>query len=213
MDELREGCTQWLAKHKPSVLTNDFEAMCNAAGINVIWNAANFPEGSPIEWVWANCKNYARIKYNGKRNIEQLATDIREGMYTSMYANEGAGEFRGSHYVRERKDGPCESAEKLVNHVLFGENEGVQKVIAADKDLTRCMDRGGRLLVNAAQWAEELAAAAVNRKTLHSLLEKRIQLELAEKVGAEEAEKRALGLLEELDEEERDEDESDSDEE
>ena len=70
------------------------------------------------------------------------------------------------------------------------------------------MDRGGRLLINAAQWAEELAAAAVNRKTLHSLLEKRIQLELAEKVGAEEAEKRALGLLEELDEEERDDDDA-----
>jgi len=57
------------------------------------------------------------------------------------------------------------------------------------------MDRGGRLLVNAAQWAEELATAAVSRKTLRSLLEKRIQLELAEKVGAEEVEKRALGLL------------------
>ena len=40
------------------------------------------------------------------------------------------------------------------------------------------------------------------------VLEKRIQLELAEKVGAEEAEKRALGLLEELDEEERDEDDA-----
>ncbi len=142
----------------------------NAAGINIIWNAANFLEGSPIEWVWANCKTYAAVKYNGKRNMDLLAEHIREGMYTDTYANQGAGDFRGSHSVPVLKGGPCESAHKLVDHVLYDPDEDVQKVIAADADLTACPARGGKLLNGAAAWVVELAEAAVNRKMRHCLL-------------------------------------------
>jgi hypothetical protein len=135
MEELRDGCLAWLVANKPAVLANDAEHVLMSAGnIRVIWNAANFPEGNPIELVWAGAKLYARVRYTGKRNMAGLIDDIRDGMYTTKKASPRSGNIHGCGFL-PGPDGKCKPAEDLIRHCLFTGGSGVQKVIDDDAEL------------------------------------------------------------------------------
>jgi transposase len=182
LDELRAGATEWLAENKPSVLTNDFEAMMAAACvhggpkncINVIWNAANFPEGNAIEKVWAGIKFYVAVKFNGKRNPKTLHEHLLEGMYTDEKAD-ALNHVRGCSFVRDA-NGECPTAAAIIDHVLYNpKGNGVAKVIELEEDLNQGVEgvKVGNLdLEEVPEELVTLAKLAVNRKVLHHLLKK-----------------------------------------
>ena len=191
LDELRAGATEWLAENKPSVLANDFEAMMAAAcipgglknRINVIWNAANFPEGNAIEKVWAGIKFYVAVKFNGKRNPKTLHDHLLEGMYTDEKAD-ALNRVRGCSFVRDAK-GECPTAAAIIDHVLYNpKGNGVAKVIELEEELNQGVEGvavGDLDLEEVPENLVTLAVLAVNRKVLHHLLKK----ELARVMGVE----------------------------
>ena len=191
LDELRAGATEWLAEDKPGVLANDFEAMmaagCIPGGaknrINVIWNAANFPEGNAIEKVWAGIKFYVAVKFNGKRNPKTLHEHLLEGMYTDEKAD-ALNRVRGCSFVRDAK-GECPTAAAIIDHVLYNpKGNGVAKVIELEEELNQGVEGvavGSLDLKEVPENLVTLADLAVNRKVLHHLLKK----EMARVLGVE----------------------------
>jgi transposase len=212
LDELRAGATAWLAENKPSVLANDFEAMMAAAcvpggegsRINVIWNAANFPEGNAIEKVWAGMKFYVAVKFNGKRNPKLLHEHLLEGMYTDEKAD-ALNHVRGCSFVRDAK-GECPTAAAIIDHVLYNpDGNGVAKVIQLEKDLNqgvKGVEVGELDLEEVPAELVALAEGAVNRKVLHHLLKK----EMARVMG-EAARDKVEEEADDLDDDDADEEE------
>lgn len=196
--ELQAACEEWLGQNAPTVLMNDLElALSEAGNIKVIWNAANFPEGNPIELVWASCKGYAGWLYKKGRTIAQLAQQIRDGLYTNKTVNNGVTQRKAGAYLRHPTTGKCEAARKLFEHVFHSEAGGVQKVIDSDPEL------GGTLreLVVDAD-AYERATTSLCRNVVRWKIRRALLEEVADVEAAEE------DLLQ-LDEEDEDADDGD----
>ena len=182
LDELRAGATEWLAENKPSVLTNDSEAMMAAACvpggskkcIKVIWNAANFPEGNAIEKVWAGIKFYVAVKFNGKCNPKTLHEHLLEGMNTDEKAD-ALNHVRGYSFVRGA-NGECPTA--AANHrpcAVQPEGQRRRQGHRAEEDLNQGVEGvkvGDLDLKEVPEELVTLAKLAVKRTVLHHLLKK-----------------------------------------
>ena len=200
-DEFQEACWDWLVDNHPSVLDNDLEAALKAAGnIEVCWGAPNFPNGAPIEMVWAAAKQYARIVFPGKRNLDELADHVHDGLYTGKVAHE-AGGWKGGNFVAGA-DGKCPAAEKLFKHVWESPatGGGFQEVVRSNP--TYLKGTIDNLVVHDLD-LKGIAEKYRNRAELRHLVKRYLSSEELED-----------GALEHMDDEEEDEeDDADSDDE
>ena len=141
-EEVKVAAQQWLMLHRPSVLENDAEAAVRK-GLNgnayILWNAPNFPELMPIEFVWAQAKAYVGAAWTGRRSMAVLAHDVHMGLYTDAVAMPGVLQVRGGNFV-EGADGACPAAAALFAHVLRSPKGGARAHIAVSERLRGTID-------------------------------------------------------------------------
>jgi hypothetical protein len=140
-EEIKVAAQQWLMDNSPSVLENDAEAALRVAlngNACILWNAPNFPELMPIEFVWAQAKAYAGAAWTGRRNMATLAEDVHTGLYTDAVAVPGVLQVRGGNFV-QGADGACPAAAALFDHVLYSAKGGALSHIAVSLRLQGTM--------------------------------------------------------------------------
>jgi hypothetical protein len=137
LDEIRLAAEDWLAANAPSVLRNDLEAALAAAGnVRVLWNAPNFPEGNPIEMVWARVKAFTAHSWTKGRDRTTLARELWTAFHTDSYARPGVTRHRGGNYV-PKPGRENEAAVKLIDHVLYAERGGCLGAIRKDRGVLK----------------------------------------------------------------------------
>jgi hypothetical protein len=192
LDELRAACIKWLASNRPHVLRNDLEEMLAQAGnVRVIWNAANFPEGNPIELVWAGGKLYVMVKYDGKRSMSGLHADLIDGLYSDKLADEVAGNVRGCSYAYLPQGNP--NSKRLIDHCL---KDGLVKAMKDDSFFDACNQD-----IRHAQFADYLEAdfkafALLKGNYMRTCLHLNLKERLLRDLGAEAAENVAQDMEE-----------------
>lgn len=192
LDELRAACIKWLASNRPHVLRNDLEEMLAQAGnVRVIWNAANFPEGTPIELVWAGGKLYVMVKYDGKRTMSGLRADLIDGLYSDKLADEVAGNVRGCSYAYQPQGNP--NSKRLIDHCL---RDGLVKAMKDDSFFDACNQD-----IRHAQFANYLDAgfkafALLEGNYMRTCLHLNLKERLLRDLGAEAAENVAQDMEE-----------------
>lgn len=140
-EEIKVAAQQWLMDNSPSVLENDAEAALRVAlngNAYILWNAPNFPELMPIEFVWAQAKAYAGAAWTGRRSMVKLAEDVHTGLYTDTVAMPGVLQVRGGNFVAGA-DGTCPAAAALFDHVLYSAKGGALSHIAVSARLVGTM--------------------------------------------------------------------------
>jgi len=194
MEEVRHACVKWLIDNKPDVLENDLERACRKFGnVRIVWNIPNFPEGAPIEHVWARCKSYAAQKWEGRRRVSELASHIYYGLFTDKLADPVFSEVRGGNFGWKGGE-ECPSAKKLWEHMLYSEKGGCRIAINKVPGLLDSSDNHiGALQVD--EIARDDALKHWNRASLRFRV-KEIMADLAE----------ADVVLEELDDDDNDSD-------
>lgn len=197
MGELRQAAVGWLTAYKPERLLNDLELQFRTAGnIKILWAAPNFPEAMPIELVWAQAKMYARVMYTGQRTLQQLATEIHDGLTTTKVADGISGNVHGGGFVPDAAGG-CLAAEKLFNHCWHSSKRGLQKVVDTAPELKGAGKVGALDLSKVPEWLRRMATTYTTQQGIKWGIKQR----LAEEIGLE-----AADVAEEaLDEEEGDE--------
>lgn len=180
------------ASNRPHVLRNDLEEMLAQAGnVRVIWNAANFPEGNPIELVWAGGKLYVMVKYDGKRNMSRLHADLIDGLYSDKLADEVAGNVRGCSYAYLPQGNP--NSKRLIDHCL---KDGMVKAMKDDPFFDLCNQD-----IRHAQFADYLEAdfkafVLLKGNYMRTCLHLNLKERLLHDLGAEAAENVAQDMEE-----------------
>ena len=139
LDELRIACLNYLLNNSERTLMNDLEFELSRAGnFKALYNAPYFSWGMLIEMVWSQSKGFWQFTCNEGGVFSEMVDAIRAGMYTNDYANEEVCNVRGGNFVKDPITHECESANKLLKHMLYGKKKSIQVQIECDPVL-----RGG----------------------------------------------------------------------